>query len=96
MPAPASSSIRARTSVRPVPASGSVLAAENTDVAAAFAANHPDFAPLPVHQAAQTPLLTDAGRARLAELSGGGHTVLLSPRRTGTDGFFIALFQRTS
>jgi 16S rRNA (cytosine967-C5)-methyltransferase len=74
----------------------SVLAAENTDVAAAFAANHPNFAPLPINEAASTPLLTDAGRARLAELSGGGHTVLLSPRRTGTDGFFIALFQRTS
>jgi 16S rRNA (cytosine967-C5)-methyltransferase len=74
----------------------SVLAAENTDVAAAFAANHPNFAPLPINDAAATPLITDAGRARLAELSGGGHTVLLSPRRTATDGFFIALFQRTS
>jgi 16S rRNA (cytosine967-C5)-methyltransferase len=74
----------------------SVLAAENTDIAAVFAAEHPDFAPLPVDEAAATPMLTDAGRRRLAELSAGGHTVQLSPRRTGTDGFFIALFQRIS
>jgi 16S rRNA (cytosine967-C5)-methyltransferase len=74
----------------------SVLAAENADIVSAFAAAHPDFAPLPIAVAAQTPLLTDAGRARLADLSGGGHTVQLSPRRAGTDGFFIALFQRTS
>ena len=74
----------------------SVLAAENADVVAAFAAAHPDFKPLPIDTAADTPLLTDAGRQRLAELSGGGHTVQLSPRRAGTDGFFIALFQRTS
>jgi 16S rRNA (cytosine967-C5)-methyltransferase len=74
----------------------SVLAAENADVAAAFAANHPDFAPFGIAQAATAPFVTDAGRARLAELSAGGHTVQLSPRRTATDGFFIALFQRTS
>jgi 16S rRNA (cytosine967-C5)-methyltransferase len=74
----------------------SVLAAENADIAAGFAAEHRDFAPLPINQAAQTPLLTDAARARLAELSSGGHTVQLSPRRTSTDGFFIALFQRSA
>jgi 16S rRNA C967 or C1407 C5-methylase (RsmB/RsmF family) len=74
----------------------SVLAAENADVVTAFAANHPEFKPLAITEAASTPLLTDTARTRLAELSGGGHTVQLSPRRTGTDGFFIALFQRTS
>jgi 16S rRNA (cytosine967-C5)-methyltransferase len=74
----------------------SVLAAENTDVTIAFAAHHPDFAPLPIAAATGAAMFTDAGRARLAELGGGGHTVQLSPRRTGTDGFFIALFQRTS
>ena len=74
----------------------SVLAAENTDVITAFAAEHRDFAPLPINRAAETPLLTDAGRARLAELAGVGHTVQLSPRRTATDGFFIATFQRTA
>jgi 16S rRNA (cytosine967-C5)-methyltransferase len=74
----------------------SVLPSENGDVAQAFAAKHPDFRPLPVAKAADTELLTPEGRQRLAELSRGGHTVQLSPLRTGTDGFFIALFQRTS
>ncbi len=74
----------------------SVLAAENADVAAAFAASHPAFEPLAIEAAAATPLLTDAARARLAALSNGGHTLQLSPRRTHTDGFFIALFERTS
>jgi 16S rRNA (cytosine967-C5)-methyltransferase len=74
----------------------SVLASENGDIAAAFAARHADFKPLPVATAVRTPLLTDVAHARLAELSAGGHTVQLSPRRTGTDGFFIALFERIS
>ena len=74
----------------------SVLASENGDIAAAFAADHADFKPLPVAAAACTPLLTEVAHARLAELSAGGHTVQLSPRRTGTDGFFIALFERIS
>jgi 16S rRNA (cytosine967-C5)-methyltransferase len=73
----------------------SVLPAENGDVAAAFAAAHPGFTPLAVDDAAaQAPLLTDVARVRLAELSRGGHTVQLTPRRTATDGFFIALFRR--
>jgi 16S rRNA (cytosine967-C5)-methyltransferase len=72
----------------------SVLAAENVDVVAQFAAEHPDFTPLSVAQAAASPMLTHAGRVRLAALAAGGHTVQLSPRRTATDGFFIALFER--
>ncbi len=72
----------------------SVLAAENADVAAAFAESHPQFEPLAIAAAAQTPWLTDAGGARLARLADGAHTLQLSPRRAGTDGFFIALFQR--
>jgi 16S rRNA (cytosine967-C5)-methyltransferase len=74
----------------------SVLPAENGDVTVEFAAAHPDFRPFPVAEAAKTGMLTDFARARLAELSRGGHTVQLSPRRTGTDGFFIALFERIS
>ena len=72
----------------------SILAEENEAVAAAFAAEHPSFAPLPIARAAAAPGLTEAARARLAELAGGGHTVQLTPRRTDTDGFFIALFER--
>ena len=74
----------------------SVLAAENADVITAFAAAPPHFKPQPPTEAAQTPLLTAAARAPLAELAGVGPTVQLSPRRTGTDGFFIALFEKTA
>jgi 16S rRNA (cytosine967-C5)-methyltransferase len=74
----------------------SVLPTENGDVAQSFAATHADFRPFPVAEAAKADLLTGVARARLAELAHGGHTVQLSPLRTGTDGFFIALFERTS
>jgi 16S rRNA (cytosine967-C5)-methyltransferase len=72
----------------------SVLPSENAEVVAAFAASHPDFRPVPIAQAAASAPLTDLGRQRLADLASGGHTVQLTPRRTGTDGFFIALFER--
>ena len=72
----------------------SMIEAENAGPASAFAAAHPQFRPLPILQAAATPDVTDAARARLAELAGGGHTLQMTPRRTGTDGFFIALFER--
>ena len=72
----------------------SMIEAENGAVVSAFAAAHPQFRPLPIAAAAATPDLTDAARARLAELAGDGHTVQLTPRRTGADGFFIALFER--
>ncbi|HEX8570387.1 MAG TPA: RsmB/NOP family class I SAM-dependent RNA methyltransferase [Caulobacteraceae bacterium] len=74
----------------------SVLGRENEDSAATFAAEHSDFTPARVATAVDTPDLTDAGRARLAELAGDGHTLQLTPRRTGTDGFFIALFERSA
>jgi 16S rRNA (cytosine967-C5)-methyltransferase len=73
----------------------SILAEENDAVAAAFAAANPEFAPVPIANAAATPDLTDLARDRLAELAAGGHTVQLTPHRTGTDGFFIALFERS-
>ena len=72
----------------------SMIEAENAGPASAFARAHPQFRPLPILQAAATPDVTDAARARLAELAGGGHTLQMTPRRTGTDGFFIALFER--
>ncbi len=74
----------------------SVLHAENGAVADAFTAARADFAPVPIKAAAATPLLTVEGRRRLAELAGDSHSLQLSPRRTGTDGFYIALFERTS
>ena len=74
----------------------SVLAAENGAVTDAFAAARSDFSPLPIERAAQPPMLTIPGRRRLAELAQGGHSVQLSPRRSGTDGFYICLFERTA
>ncbi len=74
----------------------SVLAAENAAVADAFAAARPDFAPLAIETAAQSSMLTALGRQRLSALAQGGSEVQLSPRRSQTDGFFIALFERTS
>ena len=72
----------------------SVLSRENEDSAAAFAAAHPEFRSVGIRDALDTPNLTDAARERLGELAGEGHTLQLTPRRTGTDGFFVALFQR--
>ncbi|HWE46802.1 MAG TPA: RsmB/NOP family class I SAM-dependent RNA methyltransferase [Caulobacteraceae bacterium] len=40
------------------------------------------------------PNLSPLARTRLAALAGTGHTLRLSPRLSGTDGFFIALFER--
>jgi 16S rRNA (cytosine967-C5)-methyltransferase len=74
----------------------SVFAAENDAVAQAFAIANPAFRPLAITQAAQTPELTDSARLRLAELAGDGHTLQLTPRRSGTDGFFLALFERSA
>ncbi len=75
----------------------SVFAEENDAAAAAFAAAHPGFRPLPVRRAAgEAPGLTAAGRERLSALAQGGHTLQMTPLRTGTDGFFLALFERTA
>ena len=96
---------RASALVRPggrlVYATCSVLAQENETVAAAFADAHTAFAPLPIARAVAPGglahgALTEAGRRRLVELAGDGHTVLMTPRRTGTDGFFVALFERAT
>ncbi len=75
----------------------SVLGRENEDSAAGFAEGHGAFRPVPVAEAArQAPGLTEAGRARLAELAGGAHQMQLTPARTGTDGFFVALWEQGS
>ena len=72
----------------------SLLDQENGAVASAFAAVHPDFRPIPIAKAVQTANLTDDARVRLAASANGGHTLQLTPHRTGTDGFFAALFER--
>ncbi|WP_174300855.1 RsmB/NOP family class I SAM-dependent RNA methyltransferase [Caulobacter sp. S45] len=74
----------------------SVLPAENEAVAAAFELNHPQFRPWPIARVLDAPDLTDAARIRLAELAGGGSRLQLTPHQSGTDGFFLALFERTA
>ncbi|MHB8284875.1 MAG: RsmB/NOP family class I SAM-dependent RNA methyltransferase [Caulobacteraceae bacterium] len=79
----------------------SVLTEENEAVAAHFANAHPEFRPLPIVEAAKTSAITDAGREKLAALVGQSsadlsHTLQMTPHRTGTDGFFIALFEKTA
>jgi 16S rRNA (cytosine967-C5)-methyltransferase len=73
----------------------SVLRAENENSANAFEAAHPDFRPVPISAALEAAKLTPAARERLAALAD-GHRLRLSPRATGTDGFFISLYERTS
>ncbi len=71
----------------------SMLRAENEATADAFEANHPEFAKVPVAQTLDSDLITQAGKARLAELAD-GHRLRLSPASSGTDGFFAAVYQR--
>ena len=74
----------------------SVLPRENGEVAAAFELEHPQFRPLPIARAAETPELTDLARSRLPALAAEGFMLQLTPHRAGTDGFFLAVFERTA
>ena len=74
----------------------SMLRAENEASADAFEENHPEFAPVPVAEALNSPALSDAARDRLGTLAAGGHRLRLSPASTGTDGFFAAVYERTA
>ncbi len=71
----------------------SVLASENGAVCERFEARNQGFQPLAISDAVAGAPLTPAGRERLAALAK-ANQLQLSPRRTGTDGFFIALFER--
>jgi 16S rRNA (cytosine967-C5)-methyltransferase len=59
---------------------------ENEDVARALAAEVPGLAPLPLSSA--------LGDALAAELGAEAHELRLWPHRHGTDGFYVALFER--
>lgn len=73
----------------------SILSRENEATAAAFEAASPAFRPLPIRRVLLNPALTDAARDRFADLAD-GHRLRLSPASTHTDGFFAALYERTS
>ncbi len=64
----------------------SLLRDENESVVDDFRRSHPDFLPVPTG-----PLL----RARGVEITGCEETLLLLPHRTGTDGFFAAVLERS-
>jgi len=73
----------------------SVLTRENEAVADAFEAANPGFRPVAISDLLATPTLTDAARQGLAKVAT-GNRLRLSPASTQTDGFFAAVYERTS
>jgi 16S rRNA (cytosine967-C5)-methyltransferase len=71
---------------RLVYATCSLAREENEEVAAFLAAEGPGLAPLPV--------ATALGEERARALGAEGHELRLWPHRHGTDGFYLALFER--
>ncbi len=73
----------------------SVLPEENSDRVAAFAAAHPDFAVVTaaeiVASAGVEPALAERLAGAMLAVVGG---LQMTPRRTGTDGFFVAVLRR--
>ena len=72
----------------------SLFQGENQAVAADLQSGRPELRPLPICEALAEAAIGEEARIRLAALAGDGHTLQLTPRRAGTDGFFIALFRR--
>ncbi|MFY9736030.1 MAG: MFS transporter, partial [Rhodoplanes sp.] len=69
----------------------SVLAEENGDQVQAFLARHPEFFPVAAEEVASA--LGTRAAAFLAALWVSREDLLMTPRRTGTDGFYIALLR---
>jgi 16S rRNA (cytosine967-C5)-methyltransferase len=73
----------------------SVLAVENDGRIEAFLAGHPGFATVPPADLVAAAPLGDVARARLADPSlATRHGLQMTPRRTGTDGFYVAALLR--
>lgn len=72
----------------------SMLRGENEATLDVFEEDHPQFSPVSISEAAKVKGLTDAGQAMVSEQAAGGHRLRLSPARTGTDGFFVSVFER--
>lgn len=68
----------------------SVLADENDSAIAAFLARHSGFAPVPAAEV----LASQQGDVSLLARFATTHGLQFSPRRTGTDGFYLACVQR--
>lgn len=70
----------------------SVLTEENDDQVKAFVARHPEFSVLPPEQTAS--VLWDKAEAFSEAALRSEQGWLMTPRRTGTDGFFVAVLKR--
>jgi 16S rRNA (cytosine967-C5)-methyltransferase len=70
----------------------SVLPAENQEQVRAFTARHPQFAVVPPAQTMQA--LGDKAAAFAAAIWQQPEGLLMTPRRTGTDGFFVAVLKK--
>jgi len=71
----------------------SMLRVENEATVDHFEEDHPGFAPVEIGGVLASGAITDAGRETLAGLAQ-GHRLRMSPAATGTDGFFVALYER--
>ena len=71
----------------------SVLPPENGDQVRAFVARHPDFAVVPPAQTVT--VLWDKAEVFAAATLQSAEGILMTPRRTGTDGFFVSVLKRT-
>lgn len=72
----------------------SVLPAENGEQVTGFLARHPEFAIVPPEQTAT--VLWDKAEAFAAAALQSPEGWLMTPRRTGTDGFFVSVLKRAS
>ena len=70
----------------------SVLPPENGEQIRAFLARHPDFAVVPPQQAVT--VLWDKAEDFAAATLQSAEGLLMTPRRTGTDGFFVSVLKR--
>ncbi len=73
----------------------SMLRVENEATVDAFEEDHPAFAPVAIAGALNQTAVTDAARGTLSALAT-GHRLRMSPATTDTDGFFVALYERTA
>ena len=73
----------------------SMLTRENEGTADAFEAANPGFRPAAIADLLSAPTLTDAARTNLAGKASGGR-LRLSPASTGTDGFFVAVYEKAA
>lgn len=72
----------------------SVLPQENNEQIRGFLARHPDFSVVPAEQVMS--VLWDKAEAFAAAIYQSPEGLLMTPRRTGTDGFFVSVLRRKS